>query len=277
MSATTTERVARAIARVTFGRSARPSALSTQARRCRNQCRHWGWEENALGVAVGTKVVKGRRRSTPCVTIYVRTKRATSRLHPRERIPAVLRLEGIGEALTDVVAIGSEFRGDAGELVRPVRPGAQVGHITGIPGTIGVIVKRDDGVVLLTGCSHVLARSGRLVNADDPIEQPFDPDGLAGPNVVARLEPGFSVLRPSGTGANQEDFAAARMVSSPQRAFVGTTITPSSVLEGHQIVAPLAVRLFGSVSHNVRGRVTGGPGSMRVVMPFVRSVTISSR
>jgi hypothetical protein len=226
-----------------------------------------------VGVGVARKVVDGEAVAGPLVvTFFVRRKIARRYLAPRERIPARLWLEAVGRRVeTDVVAVGDAPRAQAGSRVRPLRAGAEVSHVRGLPGTLALLVRRKDdpgGAVLGLSCSHVVACSGVGVQAGDPVEQPFA-EGDAPGEVVGILE-GFTRLR----AYNVEDVGLFRVEVDWAAGFVQGRAQPTAAASWRAEDFPpdTPTALLGSTSASPRpGSVLARTTTWTVTgLPFFR-------
>ncbi len=132
--------------------------------------------DNVVGVGVGSKMVKGRATSRPCVRFYVVRKLDKQLLSAEHILPT--RINGVE---TDVVETGT-FRAQgpaARKRRRPAQPGCSLGF--GLPapndglfmaGTFGALVTRGSTRFILSN-NHVLANENRL-----PIGSPIFQPGL---------------------------------------------------------------------------------------------------
>lgn len=132
--------------------------------------------DNVVGVGVGSKMVKGRITSRPCVRFYVVRKLDKRLVSPENILPAQ-----INDVETDVVETG-KFRAQAPvarQRRRPAQPGCSLGF--GLPapndgllmaGTFGALVTRGGARFILSN-NHVLANENRL-----PIGAPIFQPGL---------------------------------------------------------------------------------------------------
>jgi len=150
---------------------------------------HVGGEITGLGM--GPKVVLGRPSGDWAVRIYVREKRAKSRLPRACRVPQRLTLPGFKEpVLLDVIELPRAQHCGLTDRTRPLMPGLSVGHCgSGRTGTIGAFVRKtgDDRRYLL-GALHVLACSG-LAQKGDPLVQPgVGHGGACSDSVIATLD-----------------------------------------------------------------------------------------
>jgi hypothetical protein len=242
--------------------------LKRAAARDRATSAAWGWHENVVGLGVGWKRVEGRRgRGEPCVTFYVLRKEPSRRLLARERIPNCLELASIEtEVLTDVVQVPGRFVAHA-RRERPVRPRAEVGHVRGGRGTVGPIVtKGGSPSVFLLSCSHVIARSGGLIDFGKNVEQPVGDDEA---DVIGTVTD-FTDLSSAGTVT--ADVALARLTVPAAPAIGGTGIVPTTF-------SPRAARdfdrgtrtvLYGHVTNGARGSIEAFESTWEIdEMPFV--------
>jgi hypothetical protein len=244
-------------------------------RRDRKRTSGWGWRTNIVGVGVGSKRAEGKRTKGPeCVTLFVRRKLPESRLLEHERIPQWLELDsGPGRVLTDVIPLGSRPVAHAGR-VRPLQPGAEIGHSRGGRGTLGPIVRRiGRNERLALSCSHVLALSGRLFEGILDIEQPVM-DGSDNTNdLVGTLVEGFSVLRGGTSAINSHDVAMATLTATADPAVLATGVTPLTASPLSRFTVGTRTRLQGAVTPDALGRVLAHGATFTIgEMPFVNGV-----
>lgn len=159
---------------------------------------------NVVACGIGLKVTGGQVTNTPSIIVSVTHKEPRAALAESELIPSL-----INNIPTDVIATGpiTALGMDRQQAVRPLRPGASIGHRDSTAGTLGAIVRRDAQRYLL-GNNHVFA----MLNAaqiGDPILQPGPSDGGTLDDAIARLA-GFETIRFSG-----EFTAAAGVIAAP--------------------------------------------------------------
>jgi len=261
-------RAVRALTRFHYAGAGRRT-FSRDAARDRRATASWGWHENVVGLGVSWKREKGAR--TPfalCVTFFVLRKEPARRLLRRQRIPECLELDSVDAGvLTDVVQVPGRCVAHAGVRVRPIRPGAEVGHMRGGRGTLGPIVQKiGDTRPLALSCSHVIARSGAIEDFGRKIEQPAG-DNIS--DIVGSLVE-FSVLR-SGTLVTA-DVALAALSVDADPAVLGSTIVPAAASAGSATEFEVGMRtvLFGQVSNGARGEVEAFESTWDIdEMPFV--------
>ncbi|HKZ99411.1 MAG TPA: hypothetical protein VJ326_07480 [Thermoplasmata archaeon] len=138
-------------------------------------------KRNAVGVGLGTKVVRGRRTDEPCIVVFVERKVPDSGLGPADVVPRVL-----GDMKTDVIQTGT-IRALQARTARwrPAPGGVSIGHVRITAGTLGGVALRD-GVRVILSNNHVLADSNRGVQGD-PILQPGPYDGGRDADRIATL------------------------------------------------------------------------------------------
>ncbi len=135
-----------------------------------------------VAVGVGYKITGGQVTGEPAVIVSVGSKLSPDDIPDGEMIP-----DHVHGVRTDVVQMG-RLRALAKlpyDKWRPVRPGISIGHISGMPGTLGAIAYRGDQPFLLSN-NHVLALSNRGL-LGDPILQPTIADGGESSDVIAQL------------------------------------------------------------------------------------------
>ncbi len=170
-------------------------ALGADRAADRLQSHRWGWRSNLIGVGVARKVADGKAGDPLCITFYVRRKSPKSRLHPKQIVPAQLRLRALGRTvLTDLVEVpGTLICHAPDDRVRPLQPGIEVSHVSGPGlGSLCAIVQRG-GKVFGLGCSHVLARCGIDLTPAGTIEQPHATND-AQENAVGKLADDFTTI-----------------------------------------------------------------------------------
>jgi hypothetical protein len=161
-----------------------------------------------LGIGFGAKMVNGRPAgSQPALRIYVRTKKPRHQVRPAEIVPSVVN--GIP---TDVIPVGKI------SLAAPIKCGTSVGPSSGIAGTLGCLVEKQDAplVRFILSCSHVLADSP-TPRRGDPIFAPALLDvtpGNPAPQPIAQLEDWGDLAQP-----NELDAAIAQLIN-PQGEFI---------------------------------------------------------
>jgi hypothetical protein len=238
------------------------------AARDRRASTSWGWHENVIGMGVSLKREAGQRKADAlCVTFYVLRKEPKRRLLGRERIPERLEFESVdGAVLTDVVEVPGRLVAHAPHL-RPVQPGAEVGHMRGGRGTLGPLVVQGAGNdPLALSCSHVLARSGRIDDFGKQIEQPV---GDSAGDVVGTLID-FTVLKPKTL--TTADVAIASLSVAAEPAIAGHQLVPASASakQAKDFKVGTKTILFGAVTVGARGEVEAFESTFDIdEMPFV--------
>jgi hypothetical protein len=259
-------RAVRALTR--FHYSHRRGRWTRAAARDRRASASWGWHENVVGIGVSLKREDGKRRAgATCVTFFVLRKEPKYRLLRRERIPGCLEFDSVdGGILTDVVEVPGRMVAHAPH-VRPIRPGAEVGHVRGGRGTLGPIVVQGAGTrPLALSCSHVIARSGRIEEFGKQIEQPV---GDNAGDVVGSLVD-FTVLR--SRTLTTADVAFAALSVEANASVLGLGVAPGSASDNQAKDFPVGMKtvLFGSVTNGVRGEVDVFEATFDIAeMPFV--------
>jgi hypothetical protein len=227
----------------------------------------WGWHENVVGIGVSWKsVLRAIVPNEYCVTFFVLRKEPKRRLLLRERIPELLDLDtGSGSVTTDIVQVPG--RCVAHSRVRPLKARAEIGHARGGLGTLGLIVrKQGTATPLALSCSHVIARSGALVDFGKSVHQPVGDIG----ETIGTLTDDFSKLR-SGTLATS-DVALARLDVPVSTGIVGSTVVPRTFAPeaAKDFVVGRKTLLFGSRTQQARGRVVAFESTWDIAeMPFV--------
>jgi hypothetical protein len=138
-------------------------------------------KRGVVSVGYGKCTTRGIKTDEDCVVVLVESKLPRSDLKRTDLVP-----RRIGGMRTDVVEVGilrappplprgwispREYTG----RVRPVPGGVSVGHISITAGTVGCIVYRAGGPVILSN-NHVLANSNQA-SIGDPVVQPGPHDG----------------------------------------------------------------------------------------------------
>lgn len=237
----------------------------------RRRTRRFGWDDRIRGVGFGVKRVRGRRTDAPCLIFYVSRKYARHDLSNRERIPSELTLRSLGtHLLTDVVVMRGRPRAHA---AANLRPGYEVAHADGEPGTMGLLVRRSDapGRFALS-CSHVLALGGTAAPGSI-VETPcsVDPDPTV--NAFGTLEL-FTKL--GTTGVFREDIALARVdVPSRPRLYPDGAVPQSIYPASLGFDDTMETELWGSVTPRAAGVVSGASWSGKLSVPHVGPVTFA--
>jgi len=167
---------------------------------------------------------------------------------------------------TDVVCVPGRMV-PHGARVRPLQPGAEVGHLRGGRGTLGLIVRKiGQATPLVLSCSHVLARSGAIDGFGRSVEQPT---GDAG-EVVGVLTDDFSRLR--STTLATDDVALAQVSAGTQPGLLDSGVVPARF--DPRLAKELNVgeptTLHGLVSSGATGRVAAFESTWDIAeMPFV--------
>jgi hypothetical protein len=248
--------------------------LSKTHRRDLARPSNWAWESDIYAVAIGEKTADRKpQHGEFCLKFFVRRKLAKARLRAAERIPPRLKLPSIGgDVLTDVEEMASMPVAHAGQIFRPVRPGASVGNFRGSTGTAGLIVKRvGTAAPLILSCSHVLALGGRA-NAGDPIEQPVHFNGTVNTNRVGTLTPFFTTLDPSVI--NDVDAAVATLdqgiTADPA---ILDLAAPTGISDPFDPLAPnlAAIPLVrsGATTGKQMGSIAGLRAKVKIQMPVL--------
>jgi hypothetical protein len=143
---------------------------------------------NVVACGVGYKIKGEQQTDIPSVVVSVTRKEPPENLSPEDLIPKT-----VNEIPTDVIETGTIVAYGLNRRIamRPVRPGASIGHLNGSGGTLGCIVRRGADYFMLSN-NHVLA----LVNKakpGDPIVQPASADGGTALDIVGQLAEFISI------------------------------------------------------------------------------------
>ena len=152
---------------------------------------------NVAGVGVGYKQIGAQSTGEPAVIVFVEKKMPRRKMRPGQEVP--FKIEGVD---TDVIEIGKIklLGSDRTVRIRPVRPGASIGHYKVTAGTLGAVVRdRATGKLLILSNNHILANGttgfdGRAAKGD-PIFQPGAYDGGGERDRVASLYRFVGVFR----------------------------------------------------------------------------------
>lgn len=156
-----------------------------------------------------------------------------------------------------------------GTRVRPVKPGADVGHVRGGRGTLGPIVQKVGGsTVLALSCSHVLARSGNIEDVGRQIEQPAS-EGVT--DVVGTLTE-FSIIR-AGSLMTADVALAKLSVPAEPRVF-GSNVVPATFspreAKDYADMAGARTILFGTMNRGAEGDIEAFEATFTIdEIPFV--------
>lgn len=140
--------------------------------------------DSITGVGIGSKIVAGRLGDTPCITVFVTTKRPLGELQPQERIPEYVKVKDpeTGHTVsipTDVVQTGEIIAESAVAIPGPpetldlaiptaltVNPGDPSAHFNlGGYGTLGCMLTDGTNQFALSN-NHVYARSNDATVGD---------------------------------------------------------------------------------------------------------------
>jgi hypothetical protein len=134
-------------------------------------------------------------------------------------------------------------------------------------GTLGPLVLQATGrTPLAVSCSHVLARSGRILDFGKQIEQPV---GENAADVVGALLD-FTVLRPDTLTTADVAIASLSVGASPSIARSGIVPEAASDKQAKDFKVGTKTVLFGSVTTDARGEVEAFESTFEISeMPFV--------
>jgi hypothetical protein len=137
---------------------------------------------NVVACGVGFKIRGDEQTSIPSIIVSVTHKEPPQSLGANDLIPQAIR-----NITTDVVETGEieAYDLDRRLVIRPLRPGASIGHRYGTTGTLGCLVRRGEQDFIL-GNNHVLARLNDA-KLGDPILQPGAADGGKASDEIGRL------------------------------------------------------------------------------------------
>lgn len=162
---------------------------------------------NVIGIGFGAKESAGKLTGELAVRIYVRTKRARSKLPAGDCVPEI-----INGTATDVVAVGTPaFH------ARPVEYGSGISHVNGLLGTLGCVVTRPgDGARYILSACHVLAPDGVAQRGDEIVEPQMRISQGDPPNSNAKRIGVLTDFEPllSNGAANRIDAAIAKLDSN---------------------------------------------------------------
>lgn len=128
--------------------------------------------KGVLGTGFGYREKGGKRTKELTVRVYVKKKVAKKNLG-KHAIPKSIKLSDGSKMKTDVVAIGKVKPRGFTSKVRPVRPGAVIGHPQGnFSGTLGAVATDNtNGKKVFIGANHVMANFN-AASVGDAILQP---------------------------------------------------------------------------------------------------------
>ncbi len=136
---------------------------------------------NVIGVAKGTKTIKGKDIGEPCITVLVEKKLSMDQLSKNDLVPGLYN-----NIKTDVIEVGEITALSLTERIRPAKGGYSVGVDSVTAGTIGCAVYSGDGENIehyILSNNHVLADENRA-QLGAVIVQPGIADGGKVPNDV---------------------------------------------------------------------------------------------
>ena len=218
--------------------------------------RRYGKERWVSGIAVGRKVRRGRLVKRPhwVVAFHVKTKRAPQQVPARDLVPPAI----LGVA-TDVVQ--ARYRRCAKTLTQTLCPGLAVANAKGVTGTIGAIVRDDQGERYLLTAGHVLSAKGAKVGS-----------------VVVDPAPGGAEVAIYSAIHKTRDVAIAALrqgVSAVNESLSGMRITKPEASAMDRIV-----QMFGAASGSTRrGLVIGIGGTSKngtFPVAFIRPLSASA-
>ena len=209
--------------------------------------------ENIVAVGISEKTVAGWMTATPCVTVFVAAKVPLDEVSPGARVP-----KEVGGFPTDVVEIGEVSAFPFKGRYRPAPGGVSVGHFKITAGTISCLVKKGNGLFILSN-NHVLANVNKGA-IGDPVTQPGPFDGGKVPaDVIAKLSAFVPIKFP---GPNFVDCAIAQtspsLVSPLDKAYgkIKLPVVPA--------VLNMLVKKCGRTTQFTRGRVTAVAATVNV-------------
>jgi S1-C subfamily serine protease len=211
---------------------------------------------NVVGIGIGPRLVKGKRRRQICVRLYVRHKLGASRVPKRFYLPAT-----IGGVPTDVIEVGTPkilagATSDTFQRMRPARPGCCITAAGPTPiypetqGTFGAVVSDAQGTLYLLSNNHVLANED-YNKAGTAIFQPN------GPDAADRLALLKTVVPLNRTGLATVDCALAKVIRT--RDVNPVPLEPVGPLSSAEILAAatgMNVEKFGATTGHTTGTVT---------------------
>lgn len=135
-----------------------------------------------VACGVGFKIKGVQQTWIPSIVFSVTRKVPPDRLSPSDLIPKMIQ-----NIATDVIETGEIEALGLNRLLplRPVRPGASIGHRDGTTGTLSCIVQRGDQRFLLSN-NHIIARLNEA-KLGDSILQPGTADGGTAADEIGQL------------------------------------------------------------------------------------------
>ena len=136
---------------------------------------------NVVAIGVGFKVAGSALTTEPAVVVSVIEKLPAAQLSPENLVPKT-----VGGVKTDVIETGEivAFQ-DPRQKMRPARPGVSIGHFQITAGTLGCLVRKNGGTLILSN-NHVLANSNNA-QVGDAILQPGTADGGTAADQIGAL------------------------------------------------------------------------------------------
>ena len=133
----------------------------------------WMKKPNVIGVGVGLQQVRGKLTNRVCLTVLVSRKLPAVLLKPEDLIPTEVE-----DVETDVVETGPlDAYAERSDRLRPMWPGASLGHYQAWGGTFGAVVRdRTYGTRLMLSTNHALACANQA-KLGDAVVQPAAIDG----------------------------------------------------------------------------------------------------
>lgn len=163
--------------------------------------------KGVVAIMSGKQHKGGKKTNNDAVVVLVEKKLPLAQIASEDLIPSTVEVNGV-QVHTDVIEVG-EIKALHTRRHRPLVPGVSVGHYAITAGTLGLVVKKDDELHILSN-NHVLA-NGNNAKIGDPILQPGLYDGGRHNDVVAELSHYVPI---NFKGTNYVDAALAKIVNS---------------------------------------------------------------
>jgi hypothetical protein len=212
----------------------------------------WRRGSGIRGFGIATREKKGRKTREVVLKVYVNRKKARGKL--ARPVPRSLDVPGVGKKIpTDVVAIGRLRPQKFVARLRPACPGLAISHESGTTGTLGCLVRGQDGTLYILSNMHVLAPPP-AAKQHDPIVQPSHQHGGGAPDVIATLETWLPLVHTAQNFPNVADAALARVLD-PQQVVAAVQQLGGPVGVSGEIEEDMPVQKVGCVSGLTQGIV----------------------
>lgn len=214
---------------------------------------------NVIGVALGTKYIKGLDTSEHCIQVLVKKKIATNMMNRLNIIP-----KSYFGIKTDVIECGSIKANSLSDKVRPLKFGYSISPFnTKLGGTAGCLVS-DGRYFFILSNNHVLSNQNRLP-IGTKIIQPSRYDGGRFPDDVIAVLYRYSTIYFTTPTSSPKNVIDAAIAYIPNRSIISPYISEIGYVKG--VVEPslnLEVKKCGRSSGLTTGVITSTNATVSV-------------